>query len=300
MYEKVCVTGGSGFVGKNLKIQKPSWTFLSSTDCDLIDYQQVVDFFLKERPDAIIHLAGRVGGIKENKDNQADFYYKNCAININVLQAAHHCGINRVLSSLSTCAFPNKVEHYPFSEEHFYSGPPAITNFSYGMAKRMLQVGSVAYRNQYNRNFSTFCPSNIYGPHDHFGEQSSHFVASLINKVHNAKDGDTIELWGTGAPLRQQLYVPDLCRLIPRLLVEHNGALPLIVAPSENLSIKEMTQALSSQVNKEVNFIFNGKLDGQFRKDGDNTSLKDIIPDVDFTKFAAGVRKTYLWFKENR
>ena len=94
--------------------------------------------------------------------------------------------------------------------------------------------------------------------------------------------------------------MPDLCRLIPRLLVEHNGALPLIVAPSENLSIKEMTQALSSQVNKEVNFIFNGKLDGQFRKDGDNTSLKDIIPDVDFTKFADGVRKTYLWFKENR
>jgi len=300
MYKNVYVTGGTGFVGKNLKTHRPSWNFLSSKDCDLTDYNQVVDFLHNKQPDAIVHLAGRVGGIKENNDNQADFYYKNCAINTNILQAAHQCGINRVLSSVSTCAFPNKVKNYPFSESDFYSGPPAPTNFSYGMTKRMLHVGSVAYRKQYGRNFSTFCPSNVYGPHDHFGKKSSHFVASLINKVYNAKSGDTIELWGTGNPLRQQLYVSDLCDLIPILLERHNDEIPLIVAPSENLSIYEMSQILKKQVNKNLNFVFNGNLDGQYRKDGSNTCLRELVPSVDFTSFHDGVRETYEWFLENK
>lgn len=307
IYQKVCVTGGSGFVGKNLKKVKPEWIYMSSSDCDLTDYKQTEEYFREVKPSAILHLAGRVGGIKENNENQADFYFQNTSINTNILQAAHVCKIDRVLSSLSTCAFPNTVKSYPFSEKDFYSGPPAETNFSYGMSKRMLQVASCAYRKQYGRNYSTFCPSNLYGPEDHFGKEASHFVPSLIHKVSVANSGQEIELWGTGAPLRQQLYIHDLCVLIPALLELHNTDLPMIVAPYENLSIREMVDIFNSQINKNLNFYFNGNLDGQFRKDGLNESLIDLITRSDdlrdnfkFTKFKDGVRQTYQWYLENK
>lgn len=298
--KKVCVTGGSGFVGRNLKKIMPNWTYMSSADCDLTDYRQTEEYFRKANPSAILHLAARVGGIKENNENQADFYFQNVSMNTNVLQAAHVCGIDRVLSSLSTCAFPDKLESYPFSEKDFYSGPPVETNFSYGMSKRMLHVASYAYRKQYGRNYSTFCPSNLYGPEDHFGKESSHFVASLVHKASSANIGQKIELWGTGSPLRQQLYIQDLCILLPVLLEIHNTDLPLIVAPSENLSILEMARILNSQINKEISFYFNGSLDGQFRKDGINDALMDLLGNFKFTKFEDGIRKTYQWYLENK
>tara|TARA_R100000951_G_scaffold82681_2_gene70345 strand:- start:424 stop:1368 length:945 start_codon:yes stop_codon:yes gene_type:complete len=299
-YKKVCVTGGSGFVGRNLRKVMPEWTYMSSQDCDLTDHKQVEEYFKKEKPSAIIHLAGRVGGIKENNENQADFYLENTLINTNVLNAAHNCNIDRILSSLSTCAFPNQVDKYPFEEKDFFKGPPAETNFSYGFTKRMLHVASMSYRKQYGRNYSTFCPSNLYGPEDHFGKESSHFIASLIHKVSNAINGQKIELWGTGAPLRQQLYVQDLCVLIPMLLKTHNTDLPLIVAPNENLSILDMANILNSQVDKEIFFYFNGNLDGQFRKDGLNHALVDLLGCFKFTKFEDGVRQTYKWYLENK
>ena len=122
MYKKVCVTGGSGFLGRNLQKIMPDWVYMSSLDCDLTDYQQVEEYFKNEQPSAIVHLAGRVGGIKDNNDYQADFYVQNTLINTNVLRAAHACNIQRVLSSLSTCAFPNEVNSYPFTEDSFNQG----------------------------------------------------------------------------------------------------------------------------------------------------------------------------------
>ena len=141
--------------------------------------------------------------------------------------------------------------------------------------------------------------SNINGPDDHFDTEKSHFVPALISKVSKMTDGDTLELWGTGRPLRQQLYVDDLCRIIPRLLMSHNGDTPLIVAPDENLSIDEMAKTLISQLNKDVKIVYNNTLDGQFRKDGKNNHLKSTLQeDFEFTKFKDGVMKTYNWYKE--
>jgi len=168
------------------------------------------------------------------------------------------------------------------------------------MTKRMLQVGSISYRKQYGRNYSTFCPSNIYGPGDHFDSESSHFVASLISKVANAKNGDTLSFWGTGKPMRQQLYVDDLCNIIPMLLERHNTECPLIVAPDENLTIKQMVDTMVKYSGKDIKVIFNGKLDGQFRKDGSNEKFKDILPNYRFTNFYDGIINTYEWYLENK
>ena len=163
----------------------------------------------------------------------------------------------------------------------------------------MLHVSSCAYRNQYGRNYSTFCPSNIYGPGDHFNKESSHFVAALVHKIATTKDNSTIELWGTGNPLRQQLYVDDLCDIIPLLMEKHDSDVPLIVAPNENLSILEMAKILIKKSGKKIKLQFNGALDGQFRKDGNNLKLINTIGNYEFTQFKDGVGSTYKWYLEN-
>ena len=183
----VLVTGGSGFVGERLKKYKPEWQYVSSAEYDLTSLQECNRMFKELQPTSVVHLAARVGGIKDNAHNAGAFYYQNVMINTNLIHSAYSNGIKRVLSSLSTCAFPERTKIYPFEEENLFDGPPAPTNFSYGMAKRMLHVQSCAYRKQYKVNYSTFCPSNLYGPGDHFGNESSHFVASLVHKVATAE-----------------------------------------------------------------------------------------------------------------
>jgi GDP-L-fucose synthase len=295
---KVLVTGGSGFLGRRLAKVKPDWTYVSSKDYNLLDEQDCQRMFSEVKPDAVLHLAGRVGGIKDNAENQGEFFYKNTKINCNVVHAAKEAGIQRLLASLSTCAFPDKCNTYPMTEEVFFRGEPAETNFSYGYTKRMLHVQCLAYRKQYGLNYSTFCPSNLYGPEDHFDSERSHFVPALVKKLHDASDGDSLEFWGTGWPLRQQLYVDDLATLIPKLLEDHNSELPLIVAPPENLMIKEMVKLGVDITNKKLEYSFNDKITGQFRKDGSSAKLMEMYPDLSFTSFKEGFKKTYDWYEK--
>jgi len=293
---KVVVTGGGGFVGKRLQLLRPQWIYLSSSDVNLLSYDECLTFFKKEKPDAVVHLAAKVGGIKDNAEHPAEFFYENLTINSNVVHACYCSGVKRLLASLSTCAFPDVVNKYPFSESHFLDGPPAKTNRAYGFTKRALHIQIQSYREQYGLDYSCFCPSNLYGPEDNFHFEKSHFVAACIDKLHKAEEGNLVEMWGTGKPLRQQLFVDDLCRAIPLLLEKHHSSLPLIVAPSENLSIKEMVDLCKAIMNKEVTVKFNGRLDGQYRKDGDNKAFYNILPHFKFTSFKEGIKQTYDWY----
>jgi len=297
---KVLVTGGSGFVGKSLQKVKPDWIYVSSDDIFLLNQQRTFDYLERLKPDAIVHLAARVGGIKANNEQPERFFFENATMNLNVLSSAVELGIPRILSAISVCAFPDVVDYYPFEESNLHDGAPTETNLAYGYSKRLLVVHSNACRKQYGLNYSTFAPSNLYGPDDNFDLDSSHFVPAMIKKIYEAKDGDTVEFWGTGNPLRQQLYIEDLAKIIPILLEKHNTEIPLIVSPYENLSIKEMIDIFLEVTNCDVKIEFNNKLDGQFRKDGSNKKLTKLIGDFEFTSFKDGVKKTYNWYvKEN-
>ena len=295
---KVVVTGGSGFVGKRLQLIKPEWIYLSSKDYNLMDTEECDRMYKDLKPEAVIHLAGQVGGIKANNDRPADFYYMNTMMNTNVVQKAYENGVKRLLVSLSTCTFPDVVEEYPLKEEDIFNGPPAATNISYGYAKRSLYIQIMAYRRQYGLDYSAFCPSNLYGPEDNFDLDTSHFVSAMIRKFSEASDGDEIEVWGTGKPLRQQLHVDDLAKIIPILLEKHHTDIPIIVAPNENISISEMVSIIKKRSNKKIEVVYNNELDGQYRKDGSNQRLIDLLGGYEFIKFEDGVRNTYDWYEK--
>jgi GDP-L-fucose synthase len=295
------VTGGSGFVGSNLKKIRPNWTYISSTDYDLKNPQEVKFMYKDVKPEVVLHLAAKVGGIKENTENQADFYYINTAINTNIVKYAVDNNVQKLVASLSTCAFPDTLNSYPFKEDDIFKGPPSKTNFSYGYSKRGLYAHCLAVREQYGLNYSCFSPSNVYGPGDHFDDiQSSHFVAALISKIANAKDGDCLEFWGSGTPLRQQLYVKDLCDILTIFVEQfYSTDKAVIVAPTENLSIKEMIDIAIRISGKNLSYKFNGKLDGQYRKDGSNDFLMRIV-DYKFTTFEDGIKETYNSYIKER
>jgi GDP-L-fucose synthase len=298
-YDKVLVTGGSGFVGKRLQKIRPQWDYVNSDDANLANMDECCELLIKYRPDAVIHLAAKVGGIKENAENPASFFLQNISMNTNIVEACYKMGVRRLLSALSTCAFPDVVSSYPFTESAILEGPPAIANLPYGFSKRALWVQTKAYREQYGLNYSTFCPSNLYGPEDNFDLESSHFVAAIVRKLHEVEDGGNVEVWGTGKPLRQQLYVDDLAHIIPELLTNHNSESPMIIAPKENLSITDLVWWTAAASQKDVSITYTGALDGQHRKDGDNTLFRKTFPEFKFTSFINGIKKTYEWYNEN-
>jgi GDP-L-fucose synthase len=297
---KVLVTGGSGFTGTHLKYIKPDWIYVSSQDYDLTSEGDTKKMFQEIKPDAVVHLAAKTGGIMANVENPASFYYVNTVINTNVIHQAYKSGVKRLLGALSTCAFPDVLEKYPFEERDIFSGPPTETNLSYGYSKRSMLVQILSYRKQYGLDYSCFCPSNIYGPGDNFNLSDSHFVSALIRKYVESPSGGNIELWGRGNELRQQLYIGDLANIIPMLLENHHSDVPIIVAPNENLSTLEMFNILSSVVDKNLKVKFTNNFIGQFRKDGSNKRLLELIGDYRFTSFKDGIKKTYDWYCLNK
>jgi len=300
MYNKVLVTGGSGFVGKRLRVIKPDWIYMSSKDCDLTNKDQLKEYLRDVQPDAVIHLAARVGGIKEASQNQSEFFYLNSMINLNVVHECYEAGVKRLLSCLSTCVFPDISESYPMTEDDLLKGEPTLTNYCYGYAKRNLYIQSKWYSKEHNVCYNTFTPSNIYGPDNKYDLNKGHLISSMIKRFDEASPGDTLEFWGTGNPLRQHLYVDDLARVLPILLTEHTSDLPLIVAPDENLSIKQIVETYKKINDKNVNIRFNNELDGQYRKDGSNENLLKLIGDFEFTNLESGLRLTHEWYQKNK
>ncbi|MFH1581720.1 MAG: GDP-L-fucose synthase [Pseudomonadota bacterium] len=301
--EKLLVTGGTGLVGNALKKLSPDAVYLSSRDFDLTKEDQVIAMYEKYRPEKVIHLAARVGGILDNKRYQAEYFYQNILMNTYVVHYAYKYGVKRLVGFGSNCAYPDKVSSYPIKEDQLSDGPPAITNFSYAAAKRALLAQIQAYRSQYNCDFFALIPCSLYGPHDNFDEENSHFIASLIRKIHQAKSRNmkAIKLFGSGKPLRQFMFAEDLAKLVLILLEKYDGAGPLNIAASENLSIKEIAEiALKATGSEDLEISFDPSMpDGQFRKDLSAAKLSKYLGDFRLTSLEDGLKETYEWYLNN-
>ena len=290
--DKILVTGGSGLVGKHLQDILPDAIYISSKDYDLTDLQQVRDMMNEEKPTSVIHLAARVGGIVDNINYPVDYLEENVLMNTNVLKACHEFDVEKVIAILSTCVYPDVVDIYPMKEEDLFNGPPTPTNFSYGFAKRCMAAHIDSYRKQYDKKWSYLIPCNLYGEYDKYEEHHSHFVSALIRKIYEAKD--SIELWGTGKPLRQFMYGGDLARVI-KYMIDKDVVGSFNVAPEWVHSINDLAEIGKKACLKEklvVNYNSN-KPDGQFRKDVDSSKLLSALKDFEFTPLKEGIKKVY-------
>jgi len=294
---KILVTGGSGLVGKHLKDILPEAIYISSKDFDLTNMDRVhamMDFF---RPKIVIHLAARVGGIMDNINYPVDYLEENILMNTNLLKKCHEFNVDRVISILSTCIYPDVLETYPMKEEDLFNGPPTPTNFSYGFAKRCMAAHIDSYVKQYDKKWSYLIPCNLYGEYDKYEEHNSHFVSALIRKIYEAND--EIEMWGTGKPLRQFMYGGDLARVI-KYMIDNDIVDNFNVAPKEVYSIDEIANIGKKACEKDkivVNYD-NTKPDGQFRKDVDSSKLLSVLENFEFTTLEEGIKKTYDTFSK--
>ena len=251
-------------------------------------------------PDAIIHLAAKVGGVKSNIDNQAEFYYKNIMINTNVLHASSKYNIKKVTSMLSTCIFPDKTE-YPLVEESMHSGPPHKSNFAYAYAKRMIDVQSRAYRDQYGCDFITAVPNNIYGEDDNFHLDDSHVVPAMIRKIHIAKKENlqTVAMWGDGTPLRELTYSKDIARQLIFLTESYSESTPVNIGNKEEVSIKKLSDIIVKELNYKGRVIWHTDMpNGQHRKPSSKTKIEKLGYSESFTSITTGIKKTCSWYKK--
>lgn len=298
---KILVTGGSGMVGQSLKKYLPKAIYISSSDYDLTSEEQIRTMLFNTRPDTIVHLAARVGGITDNIKSPAEYFDQNVLINTLIVKNAYKFGVERFIGILSTCIYPDVVETYPITENMLHLGPPTKTNFSYGYAKRSLAVQIDAYNQQYETKYQYLTPCNLYGEFDKYGD-NSHFIAALIKKIHNAKiNNDTgIILFGDGTPLRQFMHSDDLAYVIKHCL-DNNIYENMNVATQANLSIDEMARiALKACGAEHIKIKYDtSKPNGQYRKDVSIDLLKTHIPSFNPIELEDGIKQTYNYLIEN-
>ncbi|KAH8829111.1 hypothetical protein DL96DRAFT_1596702 [Flagelloscypha sp. PMI_526] len=309
----ILVTGGSGLVGKAIqymvehepegshfgRLPGEKWIFASSADGDLREIEATKKLFEKYKPTHVIHLAALVGGLFKNMKYKLSMLRDNMLINDNVLHVAHVNGVSKVISCLSTCVFPDKVE-YPLDETKIHSGPPHESNFGYAHAKRMVDVQNHAYKEEYGCNFTSAIPTNVFGPHDNFDLEDAHVIPALIHKCYLAKKHNTpFIVAGTGKPLRQFIYSRDLAKLFIWQLREYDDVEPVILSVGENeeVTIHEVATAIVKAMDFQGPFSFDStKADGQYRKPATNQKLLDLIKDFTFTPFDAALEETVKWF----
>ena len=273
---------------------------VGSADCDLRRTNDCRRMVADNQPDAIIHLAAKVGGVKGNMDYVADFFRDNIMINTNVIQAAVEFKIPKVLSLLSTCIYPDNPV-YPLTEEQIHNGEPHQSNFGYAYAKRMLEVHSRAIRSQYGLNYITAVPNNIYGPKDNFDLQNSHVIPAMIRKFYEAKRKNTdVVLWGSGQPLREFTYSSDIAKALLFLLQNYEDQSPINIGTTREVSIKKVSEIISKEIGFTGNVIWDtSKPEGQLKKPSSNQKFLDICPNFCYTDLECGLKDTISWLKNN-
>ncbi len=301
---KILVTGGHGLVGNALSRLDTQHNIVcvGRKDYNLLVKLDVDNMFSNHKPDCVIHLAAKVGGIKGNIDKPATFFYENILINTNVLHAAYEHRTQKVVSMLSTCIFPEEVR-YPIRETHIHDGQPHDSNFAYSYAKRMLEVQSRSYRKQHGNNFVTAVPNNLFGENDNFHPNDSHVIPAMIRKFHDAvkHNLEEIKLWGDGTPLREFTYSKDIAKQLVFIAEKYDEESPINLGNNEEVSIKNLACAIQKISKFKGRISWDTRMPvGQLRKPSDKSRIINMGWDMSrFTKFSTALERTYRWYEEN-
>jgi GDP-L-fucose synthase len=295
MSKKHLVTGATGLLGNEILALSPGSVGLTSSDCDLTESNHAILTLEDGRVDTVIHCAARVGGVKANTDYVADFFDDNVKMNMKVLDACREKNL-KLVSVLSTCIYPDaQYVKYPLTEDHLHMGPPHSSNFGYAYAKRMLEVQSRAYRQQFGCNFITVIPNNLYGLNDNYDLNNGHVIPALIRKFHEATISGSKEVvvWGSGKPLREFTFARDAAKIILWLAENYDGDKPVNIGNPDQISIESLALAISGEIRFKGTIRFDDtKPDGQFKKPSSNEFLKSLGWKGEYTPLREGLRET--------
>ncbi len=302
--KRILVTGGAGFLGKHLVAK------LKERGCrhifvpliekyDLVQMPAVKRLYKDAKPDIVIHLAAKVGGIGANRENPGSFFYDNLMMGVQLMEVGRQVGIEKFVALGTICAYP-KFTPVPFKEEDLWNGYPEETNAPYGLAKKMLLVQSQAYRQQYGFNSIFLLPVNLYGPGDNFDPKSSHVIPALIKKCVDAiKNGDKeIIVWGTGKATREFLYVEDAAEGIILATERYDKSDPINLGAGFEISIKNLVSLIVRLTGFKGKIIWDKtKPDGQPRRCLDIMKASREFNHKPKITLKEGLQNTLEWFE---
>jgi GDP-L-fucose synthase len=301
---RVMVTGGNGFLGKFIvrKLHEREATVFVA-DIDRYDLRHLEDIrraLGDAKPQMVIHLAARVGGIGANLEHPAEFFYDNLMMGAPLLHESWRAGVEKFVALGTICCYP-KFTSVPFREEKLWDGYPEETNAPYGLAKKMLLVQSHAYRQQYGFNSIFLMPVNLYGPGDNFDPSSSHVIPALIKKCIDAKHAnqDRIIAWGDGSPTREFLYVEDAADGILLAAQRYDKSDPVNLGTCFEISIKRLTELIAQVTGFEGRIEWDeSKPNGQPRRKLDTSRAEREFGFHAMVPFGQGIRRTVEWYQQ--
>ncbi|EQK46016.1 GDP-L-fucose synthase 1 [[Clostridium] bifermentans ATCC 19299] len=302
---KIYVAGHRGLVGsaivRNLKDKGfTNIIYRTHKELDLTSQEEVRSFFEIERPDYVFLAAAKVGGIHANNTYPADFIYENLMIQNNVIKTAHDFKVKKLLFLGSTCIYP-KMAPQPIKEEYLLTGSLEETNEAYAVAKIAGLEMCKFFKRQYGDNFISCMPTNLYGPNDNFDLKNSHVLPALIRKFHEAKmnNSEVVEVWGTGTPLREFLYVDDMADACVFLMEKYDGEQHVNIGTGEEVSIRQLAETVKDAVGFKGDLVFNTEMpDGTPRK----LITVDKLHGLGWkhkVSLNEGIKLAYTWFLEN-
>jgi len=302
--KKVTITGGAGFLGfyvvKKLGERGCRSIFVPrSKQYDLVSYEACKKVYEDSKPDIVIHLAARVGGIGANRENPGKFFYENLMMGVQMMDLGRQAGIEKFAAIGTICAY-SKLTPVPFKEEDLWNGYPEETNAPYGLAKKMLLVQAQAYRQQYGFNAIYLLPVNLYGPGDNFDPQSSHVIPALIKKCVDAmaKNDREITVWGTGNPTREFLYVEDAAEGILLASERYNKPDPINLGAGFEISIRDLAGLIMKLTGFKGRIVWDPAMsDGQPKRMLDTSKAEKEFCFKAKTDFEEGLKRTIDWYR---
>ena len=305
--KRITITGGKGFLGKHLIRKFQERDFRNIAIADLPDYnlggtEDVKRLYDETRPDIVVHLAAKVGGIGFNQENPASLFYDNLMMGVQLIHEGYLRQIEKFVAIGTICAYP-KFTPVPFKEENLWNGYPEETNAPYGLAMKMMLVQSQAYRQQYGFNSIFLLPVNLYGPGDNFDPRSSHVIPALIKKCADAIENheEEITVWGTGQATREFFFVEDAAAAIVLATESYNKSEPVNIGPGFEISIKDLVALIAELTDFKGKITWDPtKPDGQPRRMLDTTRAFQEFGFKAKTGFREGLKKTIDWYRADR
>ena len=302
---KIYIAGHNGMVGSSVWRALESKGYMNllgktSQELDLRNQQAVSNFYNKEQPEVVIDAAAKVGGILANKDFPYQFLMENMQIQNNLIDGAHKSGIEKFIFLGSSCIYP-KFAQQPLKEEYLLTNSLESTNQWYAIAKITGVKSCQAIRNQYNKDYVSLMPTNLYGYFDNFDLQSSHVLPAMLCKFHEAKinNHSNVILWGSGTPMREFLFVDDMAEAVVFALENELPEYLYNVGSGNDITIKELAEAIQNVTGHKGEIIWDSeKPDGTPRKLIDVSKMKELGWQYS-TELEDGIKKTYQWFLEN-